>query len=81
VILDIMMPIVDGRQVLEVMKQDAQLADIPVIVVSATPRERLVGASAFIQKPIPLGTLFEMVRAFTATPPAAAPPPARPVSS
>lgn len=35
VLLDIMMPELDGYQVLEQMKSDSQLRDIPVIVISA----------------------------------------------
>jgi two-component system, chemotaxis family, chemotaxis protein CheY len=65
VILDIMMPIVDGRQVLEAMQAEQDLAQIPVIVVSAMTRDKPVGATAFMQKPIAIGALFEMVRAFT----------------
>ena len=43
VLLDLMMPELDGFGLLEIMKQDDQLKDIPVIVVSAkelTPSER-----------------------------------------
>src|SRR5512146_2089303 len=35
VLLDIMMPELDGYQVLEQMKQDHALRDVPVIVISA----------------------------------------------
>lgn len=35
VLLDIMMPEIDGYQVLEQMKNDARLRDIPIIVISA----------------------------------------------
>lgn len=35
VLLDIMMPYMDGYQVLEIMKKDSQLRHIPVIVISA----------------------------------------------
>lgn len=35
VLLDIMMPVMDGYQVLEQMKEDDSLRDIPVVVVSA----------------------------------------------
>ena len=43
VILDLMMPDVDGFQVIEALKADDSLKDIPIIVVTAkelTPRER-----------------------------------------
>src|SRR4026207_2269572 len=44
VVLDLMMPVVDGTAVLKAMKDDAQLADIPVVVLSAVARERPAGA-------------------------------------
>jgi len=36
VLLDIVMPVMDGYQVLEEMKQDVKLRDVPVIVISAS---------------------------------------------
>ena len=72
VILDLMMPFIDGKQVLEVMQRDHKLARIPVIVISAIARETPVGARAFLRKPLALDKLFETVRLFTADP---APPP------
>ncbi|MEA2695924.1 MAG: hypothetical protein QOI66_195 [Myxococcales bacterium] len=65
VILDLMMPFIDGRQVLEVMQRDHALADIPVIVISAIARETPAGASAFLRKPLSLDKLFETVRLYT----------------
>jgi threonine synthase len=56
VLLDLMMPELDGFGLLEIMKQDDSLKDIPVIVVSAkelTPNERrrLAGqVQALLQK-------------------------------
>ncbi len=68
VILDMMMPFIDGRQVLEVMQRDHALADIPVIVISAMGRETPAGASAFLKKPLSLEKLFETVRLYTGDP-------------
>ena len=65
VILDLMMPFIDGRQVLDVMQRDHALADIPVIVISAIGRETPAGASAFLKKPLSLQKLFETVRLYT----------------
>jgi two-component system chemotaxis response regulator CheY len=64
VVLDIMMPLVDGTQVLDTMKQDPKLAAIPVVVLSAAVRERPAGAAAFLRKPIPLQKLFDTIRGF-----------------
>jgi CheY-like chemotaxis protein len=68
VILDMMMPLVDGRQVLETMRRDPRLASIPVLVISAVIREKPEGATAFLRKPVSLDKLFETVRAFTHRP-------------
>ena len=64
VILDMMMPLVDGRQVLETMRNDLLLSSIPVLVISAVAREKPEGASAFLRKPVSLEKLFETVRTF-----------------
>ncbi|HET6284610.1 MAG TPA: response regulator [Polyangia bacterium] len=69
VILDIMMPMIDGRQVLEVMQRDQALAEIPVIVISAIARETPVGARALLKKPFSLEKLFRTVRIYTDEPP------------
>ena|SRR6476659_8991664 len=65
VILDMMMPLVDGREVLQAMQRDADLASIPVLVISAIAREKPEGATAFLTKPVSLDKLFETVRSFT----------------
>lgn len=55
VILDILMPRSSGLDVLEAFRQDASLADIPVIVLTAQPESReearRAGASMVIDKP------------------------------
>lgn len=71
VILDMMMPLVDGRQVLEAMQADPELASIPVLVISAVAREKPAGAAAFLRKPVSLEKLFETVRTFVNRPPVA----------
>ena len=67
VVLDLMMPLVDGSEVLRTMKGDAVLADIPVVVLSAVARERPAGAAAFLRKPVPLQKLFDTIRGFVET--------------
>jgi len=56
VLLDFNIPRVDGKQVLKMMKEDAMLRDIPVVVVSSSNRQEDMafaaeaGASAYISK-------------------------------
>jgi two-component system response regulator len=58
VLLDLNLPGTDGRQVLEQIKSDAQLKQIPVIVLTTSADERdiaacyLAGANSYVQKPV-----------------------------
>ena len=61
VILDIMMPLVDGRHVLEAIRSDRSMASVPVVVMSAVEHEKPAGAAAFLRKPFSLDTLFDAV--------------------
>jgi CheY-like chemotaxis protein len=61
VILDMMMPLVDGRHVLEAIRSDETLASVPVVVMSAVAHEKPAGAAAFLRKPFSLDTLFDAV--------------------
>ena len=67
VLLDILMPEVDGFQVLREMKGDPGLRDIPVIVISALDEMESVntciemGAADYLSKPVDLTTLKDRV--------------------
>jgi len=58
VLLDLNMPVLDGYQVLEKMKADAELKKIPVVVLTTTDDAREVtrcyqlGCSVYITKPV-----------------------------
>jgi CheY-like chemotaxis protein len=55
VVLDIMMPQVDGLQLLSQIKHHPKLGKLPVVVCSVLPQKILaesLGASGFLQKPI-----------------------------
>jgi sigma-B regulation protein RsbU (phosphoserine phosphatase) len=68
VVLDLMMPIVSGWEVLEERASEPELKKIPVIIVSAN-RDPEVGAAigqgvcAFLPKPFDIGALSALVRA------------------
>jgi CheY-like chemotaxis protein len=63
ILLDLMMPVMDGWQFRREQVQHAALADIPVIVVSAAGGDRLqqIDADAYLSKPVDLDELLEHV--------------------
>lgn len=64
ILLDLMMPIMDGWQFRAEQKKDPELASIPVVVISATGRDEFVsslGAAQFLKKPINLEQLLAAV--------------------
>jgi CheY-like chemotaxis protein len=62
VLLDMMMPVMDGRAFLDAVREDTMLAPIPVLVVSATATpENTRGAVDFMKKPPDLDLLLKMV--------------------
>ena len=68
-LLDIMMPKVDGLQLLERLKQDERYKDLPVLMVSSMPPEEAtvralgLGAADFISKPFRVKELLARVEA------------------
>ncbi len=65
ILLDIMMPVLDGRAFLELKRADPALAEIPVVVVTADGRAQreplALDAHAVLIKPISLDVLLETV--------------------
>jgi CheY-like chemotaxis protein len=62
VILDLMMPIVTGWQVLEAIQRDPALAKIPVVVLTAASQDRPSGVAAFLRKPFRIEALLDVVK-------------------
>jgi CheY-like chemotaxis protein len=67
VLLDLMMPIVSGWDVLRERENDPELLTIPVIVVSASRSPEIAaaidkGITAFLPKPFDITTLSSIVR-------------------
>jgi two-component system alkaline phosphatase synthesis response regulator PhoP len=67
IVLDIMMPVLDGYETLKRLKQDQDTKDIPVILLTAKGRDvdkRLgfeVGATDYIVKPFSPSRLIERI--------------------
>jgi CheY-like chemotaxis protein/signal transduction histidine kinase len=62
VVLDLMMPVMDGWHFLDEIKRDPTLADIPVVVMSASQEGlRGLGAKEFLSKPLDYHNLVATV--------------------
>ena len=63
ILLDLMMPVMDGWQFRQQQLRDPEIADIPVVVVSAAGRDRIsnVDANAYLTKPVDLEQLLDRV--------------------
>jgi DNA-binding response OmpR family regulator len=75
VILDYMMPLLDGSSVLRTMKADERFADIPVLMMSSLPEPaiqvRCSGYVAFLRKPFDFDAVLSAIgRATASSPPA-----------
>ena len=70
--LDVMMPDLDGWSVLTALRQDPELADIPVIMVTIVDEHRrgiALGAAGYLTKPIDRERLHRLVSRFRASAP------------
>jgi CheY-like chemotaxis protein len=65
ILLDLMMPVMDGWEFRRRQQADPELAPVPVIVLSALDPVRAspVDAAAFLKKPLDFDRLLELVRA------------------
>lgn len=66
ILLDLMMPVMDGWEFRRRQATHAALAEIPVIVFSAAGRDRLeqIDADDYLSKPVDLDDLLERVQRF-----------------
>ena len=68
ILLDLNMPRVDGRQVLEQVRQNPDISRIPVIALTTSDEEEDVlrsydlGCKSFIKKPVEIDTFIETIR-------------------
>ncbi|HWK21661.1 MAG TPA: ATP-binding protein [Ureibacillus sp.] len=68
ILMDIMMPIMDGYETMTRIRKDLHLTEIPIIAITAkamnTDRDKCIeaGASDYISKPINLEQLFSVLR-------------------
>ena len=70
ILLDVMMPVMDGPTLLARLRQDERFAKIPVILMSSLPPQRLASLSglyqAAVRKPFSPEQLFSLVERYSA---------------
>jgi CheY-like chemotaxis protein len=71
ILLDMMMPVMNGWEFLEVRKSNPALSECPVVVVSAVPADKalvpdtgLVHAEGLLSKPINIHNLLKIVETY-----------------
>ena len=67
--LDVLMPDLDGWNVMAALRSDAELADIPVVMATIVDEQRhgmALGAVAYLTKPIDRDRLIQIIRRFKA---------------
>jgi DNA-binding response OmpR family regulator len=75
VVLDLMLPGVDGWELLRTMEREPALARVPVLVMTAGRDARALASRPVFHKPLNIESLVRAVRAYAA--PAARPEPSR----
>ena len=62
VLLDMMMPIMNGRQFLDTIMSDSRLAPLPVLIVSAVADKSIAeGSIGYLRKPIDIDVILRVV--------------------
>jgi CheY-like chemotaxis protein len=61
VILDLLMPVLDGNTVYRTMKADPTLAQVPIVISTSDPSRAPSGAM-ILKKPVSLAVLLDQVR-------------------
>lgn len=65
ILLDLMMPVMDGWQFRKEQKQDMEIAGIPLVVITATgKRPVLIDAAELVMKPLDLTQLFAAIERY-----------------
>jgi CheY-like chemotaxis protein len=66
ILLDLMMPVMDGEEFVGHLRKDPALASLPVILVTASGRSMFPGIRAIIKKPFEMDELLATVAAHCA---------------
>jgi CheY-like chemotaxis protein len=64
VILDLLMPVMDGRTFVTKMRERAELSSVPIVVHTSAPGQPPDGVSMILQKPLVFDRLLAVVREY-----------------
>lgn len=66
ILLDLSMPVMDGWEFMQFIQSSPSMADIPVVVISASGQAKmaLVQASAYLHKPLNVDRFLELVESY-----------------
>jgi CheY-like chemotaxis protein len=67
ILLDLRMPVMDGRQFREEQRKDSSLAGIPVVAISGDGDARAFDAAAHLRKPLQFNLLVRTIERFCAS--------------
>jgi CheY-like chemotaxis protein len=63
ILLDLMMPVMNGWEFADALKRDRNLSDIPVVLVTAYgDKARAIDSKGIVEKPVELEALYRVVR-------------------
>ena len=62
ILMDISMPVMDGREFLRRKRSDPRIAEVPVIAISASSSGALEGVEEVLMKPDPIDAFVDAVR-------------------
>jgi CheY-like chemotaxis protein len=69
VLLDLMMPVMNGWDFMEAVKKTRRLEDLPVVVVSAYSERKAEGVRRVLKKPLDVNQLLAAVADYCCCPP------------
>jgi CheY-like chemotaxis protein len=64
VLLDLMMPVMDGWVFMRRLRAATKFSDVPVVAITAVPRVQAPPTTGFLEKPLSLGPLLEMIEKY-----------------
>lgn len=65
IVTDLMMPVMNGRELVQRLRADTETAAIPILVVSSNRNTDVDGADGFLRKPFDIDALLETARSLS----------------